>query len=138
MKKPSKVTKLPDGSAFCTATIMSEEEAMKLPPEKRPICFRISSEMYHDVFESIGAASMTFNADAGNKVFNSELASKIAIDLCFKIAREVENHKCPDCGSPKRNLDTPKQDPCKPNKNVKAPKFVWSTEGYDPNKLTKN
>ncbi len=106
--KSNKITKLPDGSAFCVATVMSEEEAMKLPLEKRPICFRISSQMYHDVFEAIGTASMTFNADAGNKVFNSKLASKIAIDLCFKIARELESKKCPDCGSPKRNLTTPK------------------------------
>ena len=34
---------------------------------------------------------MTFNADAGNKVFNTTQASKIAMDLCFKIAEEVES-----------------------------------------------
>jgi hypothetical protein len=86
----SKTTILPDGSGFSTATIMSKEEAMKLPLKDRPICLRISSEMYHGVFESVGAASMTFNKDAGNEVFNSEEASKIAVDLCFKIAKEVE------------------------------------------------
>jgi hypothetical protein len=106
---PKSITKLPDGSAFCTATIMSEDEAMALPVEQRPICYRISSEMYHAVFESIGAASMTFNKDAGNEVFNSELASDIAIKLCFKIAEEIENHKCPDCGSPKRDMHMPKK-----------------------------
>lgn len=85
-----KVTKLPDGSAFCTATIMSKEEAMKLPLKKRPICFRISSEMYHAVFEAIGAASMCWKPRPGKEVFASEEASKIAIDLCFKIADELE------------------------------------------------
>lgn len=49
--------------------------------------------MYHAVWESIGAASMTFNKDAGNEVFNAEQASKIAMDLLFKIANEVEQAK---------------------------------------------
>jgi hypothetical protein len=89
-QKVSAVTKLPDGSGCFTATVMSKEEAMALPLKKRPICYRISSEMYIAVFEAIGSASMTFNADAGNKVFNSEAASKIAVDLCFKIAEEKE------------------------------------------------
>jgi hypothetical protein len=104
----SKVTKLPDGSAFCTATIMSKEEAMALPLKKRPLCFRISSELYHAVFESIGAASMCWLPRPGKEVFQSELASQIAVDLCFKIANEIENRKCPDCGSPKRDLTRPK------------------------------
>ena len=86
----SKITKLPDGSACFTATVMSKKEAMKLPLKKRPLCYCLSSEMYHAVFEAIGAASMTFNADAGNKIFDSETASKIAVDLCFKIAEELE------------------------------------------------
>ena len=38
----NKISKLPDGSAFFTATIMSKEEAMKLPLKERPLCFRIS------------------------------------------------------------------------------------------------
>ena len=59
----SKITKLPDGSAFCTATIMPREEAMKLPLKKRQICFRISSEMYHAVFEAIGGASMCWKPE---------------------------------------------------------------------------
>lgn len=91
MKKKSKITKLPDGSAFFTATIMSKEEAMKLPVVKRPICFRISSKMYHAVFEAIGAASMCWKPIPGKQVFSSEEASKIALDLCFAIADEVES-----------------------------------------------
>jgi len=90
MKTTSKVTKLPDGSAFWTADIMSKAEAMTLPLEKRPICYRISSEMYHAVYESIGAASMCWNPRPVNEVFDSEAASNIAIDLCFKIANEIE------------------------------------------------
>lgn len=73
------------------ATIMSKEEAMDLPLSKRPICFRISSEMYHAVFEAIGESSMCWTPDTGNAVFNSEKASDIAMRLCFKIADEVEN-----------------------------------------------
>ena len=105
----SKITKLPDGSAFCTATIMSKEEAMKLPLNKRPICFRISSKMYHAVFEAIGEASMCWEPKPGNQVFASEQASDVAVRLCFKIANEMESRKCPDCGSPKRDMTTPKK-----------------------------
>lgn len=88
--KNDKITKLPDGSAFFTATIMSKKEAMKLPIKKRPICFRISSEMYNAVFESIGAASMCWNPIPGKKDFRPEEVSDIAIKLCFKIAEELE------------------------------------------------
>jgi len=93
MKKSSPITKLPDGSAFFTANIMSKEEAMKLPLKKRPICFRISSKMYHAVFESIGEASMCWKPRPGKEVFQSEQASDIAIRLCFKIAEELEREK---------------------------------------------
>lgn len=47
--------------------------------------------MYHAVFEAIGAASTTWKTEMGNEVFNSEAASKIAVDLCFKIANEIES-----------------------------------------------
>ena len=42
--------------------------------------------------------------------------------------------KCPDCGSPKR--DIPPLQSLTPNKNVKVPKYDIVTEGYDPDKLT--
>jgi len=84
------MTELPDGSGCFTATILSEEEAMALPIKQRPLNHRISSEMYHAVFESIGHASTTWNTGAGNEVFDSEAAAKIAVDLCFKIANEAE------------------------------------------------
>ena len=89
----SKVTRLPDGSAFCTATIMSKKEAMKLPLKKRPICFRISSEMYHAVFEAIGEASMCWKPLPGKQIFQPEQASDVAVRLCFKIADELEKKK---------------------------------------------
>jgi len=87
----SQITKLPDGSGCFTATVMSKEEAMALPLRERPICFRISSEMYHAVFESIGAASMCWNPRPSKETFSSEEASDIAVKLCFKIAEELEN-----------------------------------------------
>jgi hypothetical protein len=89
MKNPSEITQLPDGSGCFTADIMSKEEALKLPVKDRPLCFRISSEIYHAVFEAIGAASRCWDTDPTG-VFNAEAASKIATDLCFKIANEVE------------------------------------------------
>lgn len=88
----STVTKLPDGSAFCTATIMSKDEAMALPLKDRPICYRISSEMYHAVFEAIGKASMYWDPRPSG-VFASEQASDVAVRLCFKIAEEVEKYR---------------------------------------------
>lgn len=74
-----------------TAIIMSEEEAMALPLKERPICFRISSSMYHDTFEAIGAASKCWNPDPGNAVYASDRAVEVAVGLCFKIAAEVES-----------------------------------------------
>lgn len=92
----SKITKLPDGSAFFAAEIMSKEEVMVLPLNKRPICYRISSEMYHAVFEAIGAASMCWKPRPRKQAaFSSEKASQIAVDLCFKIANEIENRSTP-------------------------------------------
>jgi len=90
----TQVTKLPDGSAFWTADVMSKEEAMALPVEKRPLCYRISSEMYHAVFEAVGEASMCWNPRPSSEVFDSEHASRVATDLCFKIANELEKRPC--------------------------------------------
>jgi hypothetical protein len=84
------MTKLPDGSGCFTATVMSEEEAMALPLKERPLCFRLSSKMYHDTFEAIGEASMCWNPQPSDSVFASEQASDVAVRLCFKIAEETE------------------------------------------------
>ncbi len=104
---------------------MSKEEAMKLPLKDRPICFRISSEMYHAVFESIGEASMCWNPRPGKQVFASEEASDVAMKLCFKIAEEIESRSCPECG------------PCKPDKDVKVPEYDNLSEGCDLDKCSK-
>lgn len=73
-----------------TAVIMSKEEAMALPLKDRPICYRISSEMYHAVFEAIGYASLCWEPKPEG-VFDSEKASRCAVELCFKIAEQLEN-----------------------------------------------
>lgn len=88
----SEITKLPDGSAFFVSDVMTKDEAMALPVEKRPICYRVSSEIYHAVFEAVGAASMCWNPKPSHEVFHSEAASKIAVDLLFKIAEELEGN----------------------------------------------
>lgn len=87
------ITELPDGSGCCTATIMSNEEALALPLKERPLNHRISSEIYHAVFEAIGAASMCWNPRPSSAVFDSSAAEKLAVDLCFKIANELEKEK---------------------------------------------
>lgn len=68
---------------------MSKEEAMALPIAERPICFRISSEMYHAVFEAIGEASLCWEPKPTGE-FHSNKASDVAVRLCFKIAEERE------------------------------------------------
>jgi hypothetical protein len=85
------MTKLPDGSGCFTATILSHEEAMALPPKERPLNYRIPGDLYHAVFEAVGAASMCWNPRPSNEVFDSDEASKVAVDLCFKIADELEH-----------------------------------------------
>ena len=90
MKKETPMTQLPDGSGCFTATILSNEEALALPLKERPISHRISSEMYHDVFQHIGEASMAWSPNTGSAVFNAEMASDVAVRLCFKIADELE------------------------------------------------
>jgi hypothetical protein len=85
------ITELPDGSGCFTAVVMSKEEALSLPLKERPLCFRISSEIYHAIFEAIGAASMCWNPPPSKEVFDSNAAEKIAVDLCFKIANELES-----------------------------------------------
>lgn len=66
---------------------------MSLPVNERPLCFRISSELYTAVWESIGAASMCWNPSTPEfkGEFDSNKASQVATDLCFKIAEAMEN-----------------------------------------------
>jgi len=66
---------------------------MALPPKDRPLSHRISSEMYHAVFEAIGEASMCWNPKPSGEVFASEQAADVAVRLCFKIAEELEKQR---------------------------------------------
>jgi len=101
------MTKLPDGSGCFTATILSNEEIAKLPLMDRPISHRISSEMYHAVWEAVGAASQCWNPKPSDETFESEKASQIAVDLCFKIANEIENRLRLEAGTLKDPMDDP-------------------------------
>lgn len=93
MKPEVPLIELPDGSGCFTATIMSKEEAMALPLKERPLNHRISSEIYHAVFEAIGAASMCWSPRPSTEVFNASEAERIAVALCFKIANEMEKEE---------------------------------------------
>lgn len=73
-----------------TALIMSRDEALALPPEKRPLCYRVPSKIYHDVFEAVGAASLCWHPKPSTEVFDTNEASNVAVNLCFKIAAELE------------------------------------------------
>lgn len=72
------------------AIIMSREEVAALPQARRPLNFRVPSKIYHDVFEAVGAASVCWCPLPGDQVFDAERASSVAVDLCFKIAEELE------------------------------------------------
>lgn len=81
---------LPDGSSYFVSEVMSKEEALALPLEDRPLCFRLPSKIYHDVFEAVGAASMCWQPRPTTEVFNPDEATRVAVALCFKIAAELE------------------------------------------------
>ncbi len=74
-----------------TAIIYTKEEIAAMPLKERPLCARISSELYHAVFEAIGEASMCWNPKPSSEVFHAEMASDVAVRLCFKIANEIED-----------------------------------------------
>jgi hypothetical protein len=47
--------------------------------------------MYHSVFEHVAAAAMSSKNGTGRFRFDPEKAYKIAVELCFKIAEEIES-----------------------------------------------
>lgn len=63
---------------------------MALPPKERPLNYRIPGDLYHAVFEAVGSASTCWKPMPDAQLFDSERASKVAVDLCFKIADELE------------------------------------------------
>jgi hypothetical protein len=72
-----------------SAIVYTKEEARAMPPEKRPICYRIPEKIYTGIFEAVGAASLCWQPKPEG-VFDTEQASKFATDLCFKVAEELE------------------------------------------------
>ena len=88
-----------------TTIIMSKEEAMALPLNERPLCYRITNEMYMAVWDAIGEAVNCYDPKPDDKTFLAEKASDVAVKLCFKIANEIERTKslnedkwiCPAC-----------------------------------------
>jgi hypothetical protein len=73
-----------------TALVYTKDEALSLEPKNRPLCFRVPSKIYHDVFESIGTASLCWNPRPSDEVFSAEEAEKVAVNLLFNIATELE------------------------------------------------
>src|SRR3954465_96119 len=84
------ITQLPDGSAFFTATILSNDEARALP-----IKDRLPADLYYAVFETVGHASMCWNPRPSTEVFDCAEASNAAVALCFKIAEALEARALP-------------------------------------------
>lgn len=73
-----------------TAIILDLDEIAQLPQAKRPLNHRLTSKIYHDVFQAIGAASMCWTPKPSTAVFDSAAAEKLAVALCFHIAEELE------------------------------------------------
>lgn len=71
-------------------TILSKEEAMALPPSQRPLNYRITSDVYHRIFEDIGQASMCWEPRPSHEVFKADEAANIAADLCHFIADALD------------------------------------------------
>lgn len=73
-----------------TAIIYSKDEALDMEPSKRPMCYRVPSKIYHDTFQAVGAASMCWSPRPSTEVFSPEDAEKVAVELLFSIAAELE------------------------------------------------
>lgn len=95
-----------------TSVILSHDEAALLPQKDRPLNFRITSRMYHDVWEAVGHASMCWQPPPSIEVFDTEEAGRCAVDLCFKLAEELERLGVdPARINPNAGLQNPAQAP---------------------------
>jgi hypothetical protein len=74
-------------------TILNKEEAMKLPPRERPLCYRLPEPIFNAIHQAIGEASMCWKPRPGKEVFNSEQASKVAFELCHVVADALDEAK---------------------------------------------
>lgn len=79
-----------------TAIIYTKEEIAQMPLKERPLCARISNELYTAIFEAIGEASMCWEPKPGKEVFDANKASDVAVRLCFKVANEIEDNFQPN------------------------------------------
>jgi hypothetical protein len=81
-----------------TAIIYTKEEAQAMLPKDRPICYRVTSKIYHAAFEAAGHASLCWKPRPDEPlidgkpvgVFDTEEASKAALDMLFVVAEEME------------------------------------------------
>lgn len=64
-------------------TIISKEEALKLPPNQRPLCHRIPEKVYMGIWDAVAAASNTTDP---------EVHAAIALTLSLLIAEQFEAH----------------------------------------------
>lgn len=62
-----------------TAIIYSKEEAKAMAPKDRPICYRVTSKIFHAAWDAVGAPGL-----------KPEEMSKAALDMCFSVAEELE------------------------------------------------
>lgn len=60
-----------------------------MPQKDRPLNYRVTSKIYHAVFEAVGHASLCWNPRPDG-VFDTAEAEKVAVGLCFTIAAELE------------------------------------------------
>jgi hypothetical protein len=70
--------------------IITREEAMRLPVQERPLCYRISEEIYMAVWDAVGQATQCYNNPPPDSELLPEKVSKLVVTLCFKIAEELE------------------------------------------------
>lgn len=57
-------------------TILTKEEALRLPPKERPLCYRLPEALFNRIHSEIGAATSA----------SPEEAARIAFDLCHFVA----------------------------------------------------
>lgn len=64
-----------------TAIIYPKDEALAMAPKDRPMCYRVPSSIYHDVFQAVGEASLGVSPEG---------AERLTVELLFKIANTLE------------------------------------------------
>lgn len=81
----------PDWQEVAFVQAWAREEAIALPFRKRPLNYRLPGDLYHAVFDAVGTASMCWIPRPGDQVFDSSEAEMVAVNLCLKIAGEMDD-----------------------------------------------